>query len=227
MLRRFLIAVLVLFLAAVVAVDRVGEHVAAHVLAGQLQKDERLPNRPSVSIGGFPFLTQVFGGKYDDVSVTAHDFRTSDGVTITTLKAHLHGAHIPFSKVWHGSVNTVPVDRVDGVVFVSFGSVSRYLSGQSRGSFTRSRSSAHAIELTGELPLGSRTVPVHSVIVTVGVRNSAVVLEGSVRKAGVTSGLVLSVPLRALPFRINVKSVIVGTDGITATGNARNVRLGS
>ena len=49
MLRKLLIAVLLLIAALVVVTDRVGAKVAGHVLAGKLQTDENLPTRPSVS----------------------------------------------------------------------------------------------------------------------------------------------------------------------------------
>ncbi|HVU61351.1 MAG TPA: DUF2993 domain-containing protein [Mycobacteriales bacterium] len=225
MLRRLLIAVLVLIVVGVVALDRIGAHVAAHVLAGKLQSEEHLPERPSASIGGFPFLTQAFGGKYDDVSVTAHNVKTTDGVTISTLSAHLHGAHVPLSKVLHGSVSRVPVDRVDGKAFVAFGDLGRYLSTQG-ATVTLNRSSAHGIDLTGRLPLAGKIRLVHAVV-TVAVSNSVVTLSGPVRLRGITRELALRVPLRALPFRFTITSVTVGADGISGTGTAKHVELGS
>ena len=223
MLRRLLIAMLLVLVAAVVAVDRVGAHVAAHVLAGKLQSDEHLPKRPSVSIGGIPFLTQAFGGDYHNVSVTAHDFKTSDGVTITTLKANLRGAHIPLSKILDGSVKTVPVDHVDGKAFISFGAISQYVSTQGL-SVTLSRSSSHAINVTGRAPVGGRLRLVDAVV-TVAVSHSVVTLSGPAR-TGSASLLSLPIPLRALPFRFNVTSVTVGSNGISGTGRANHVELG-
>lgn len=224
MLRRLLIAVLVLLLAAVVAVDRVGAHVAAHVLAGQLQDDEHLSERPSVSIGGFPFLTQVFGGSYHDVDVTAHDFKTPDGVNVTTLKAHLHGAHIPFSKVWHGSVKTVPVDRVDGQAFVSFGALSKFASTQGL-TITLSRSSSSSVDLTGRIPLAGRLRLVHSVV-TASVSHSVITLSGTAKVRGAAIPVVVPIPLRGLPFRFTVTSVTISANGISGTGVAHQVVLG-
>ncbi|HVT21858.1 MAG TPA: DUF2993 domain-containing protein [Mycobacteriales bacterium] len=238
MLRRLLIAVLVLLVAAVVVVDRVGAHVAAHVLAGKLQTDEHLPNRPSVSIAGVPFLTQAIGGKYHDVSITAHGFKTPDGVTVTTLKATLHGAHIPLSKVLGGSVSKVPVDRVTGTAYVSFADITRYL-GANGTSVTLRRTSPTSIEVARKVPLGKRTA-IATGIAKVTVNNDLIVLSvGDIDSTSIVgvkrqpSHVVLvqpfslAVPLRSLPFRIDVKSVTVGTSGITATGAADHVTLGS
>jgi hypothetical protein len=225
MLRRLLIAFLLLVVVAVLVVDRVGARAAAHVLAGQLQSDEHLTERPSVSIGGIPFLTQVFGGKYDDVTVTAHNYKTSDGVTVTTLKAHLHGAHIPFSKVVNGSVKSVPVDRVDGSAYLSFGNLTRFLSTQGL-TVTLSRDSSRGINLTGRVPLGGRVRLVHSVV-TVSASRSVVTLSGPARVHGTMLPISLPIPFGALPFRFTVTSVTVGSNGIIGTGRAKHVTLGS
>lgn len=238
MLRRLLIAVLILIVAGVVALDRVGAHVAAHVLAGRLESDEHLPSRPSVSIDGIPFLTQAIGGDYRDVRITARDFKTPDGVTVTTLKAHLRGAHIPLSKVLGGSVSTVPVDHVTGTAYVSFADITSYLAGKG-ASVTLRRASGNSIEVARKIPLGNRTA-IASGLAKVTVRNDVITLSvGDIDSTSVVGAkrpsshvllvqpFSLSVPLRALPFRIDVKSVTVGSAGVSATGAADHVTLGS
>ncbi len=226
MLRRLLIAVLLLLVVAVVAADRVGAHVAAHVLAGKLESDEHLSSRPSVSIGGIPFLTQAFGGDYSDVSVTAHDYTTEDGVVIDTLSAHLHGVHIPFSKVIGGSVKKVPVNRVDGSATVTFADLSRYFAGR-HVSVTLRKASSDSVEVTTKLSVGGHqrlvegtaTVAVSSDVVTLSVPSFA----GRISHRSLS----LAVPLRALPFRFRVTSIQVTDIGITGTGTAHHVTLGS
>lgn len=222
MFKKLLIAFLALLVILVIAADRVGEHVAAHVLAGKLESDEHLTSRPSVSIGGIPFLTQAIGGEYHDVTVTTHDFVTSDRVQIDTLSVHLHDVHIPLSKVISGSVSKVPVDRVDGSVFVSFDEITSYLTG--RGiSATLSRASS------GSIDVAVRLTPHASLlrgIATLGVTGSTVTLSVSASH-GLPAAAVLRIPLRGLPFRFDVTSVQVGLDGVSGTGTADHVVLGS
>jgi hypothetical protein len=237
MLRRLLIGGLVVIVVGVVALDRVGARVAAHVLAGKLQTYEHLPNRPSASIGGIPFLTQAFGGDYHDVHVTARDFKTPDGVPVTTLDAHLRGARLPLSDVLDGSVSKVPVDHVQGTVYVSFADVAAYLTGEGT-SVTLGRASDHTIKVTRKIPLGGNRTGVAVGVATVTVSNQVVKLAvGQIDATSIVGGksgrtflvrpFTLSVPLRALPFRIDVTSVTVSGEGVTAAGTANDVTLGS
>jgi LmeA-like phospholipid-binding len=240
--RRFLIAVLLFLVVIVVAADRVGAIVGAHVLASKLKSDERLSHTPSTSIGGFPFLTQAFGGKYNDVTVTAHDVQVN-AVTVTTLTAHLHGVHLPFSKVIHGSVSQVPVDRVEGTAFVSFADANSYLGTHGPTGSTVSlaaglggkirvvekvRVHGQALSLSG---LGAVTVTGDD-DVTVGISDirSTGAIKAAARRivASLPSRLrSVTIPLPELPFRFQLTSVTVSSTGITASGTASNIVLGN
>jgi hypothetical protein len=222
-IRRLLIGLLAVLVVLVVAADRVGEHVAAHVLAGKLQTDEHLTTRPSVSIGGIPFLTQAFHGDYHDVTVTTRDYITSEHVHIDTMTAHLRGVHVPLSKVISGSVSTVPVDRVDGSVFVSFSDIEAYLSGRG-DTLTLTPTPLGAVGVVGQA-LGRFPRLVRGVA-TITVRNDVLTLAVGLNKTG-TKTFDLPIPLQGLPFRIDVTSVTVGLGGITGTGTASHVVLGS
>ena len=75
MLRRpkfWVITVLVLAVLLVVA-DRGGKFFVEKVVADRVQEALSTPNTPSVSLGGFPFLTQLLGQKFDNVEVDVKD----------------------------------------------------------------------------------------------------------------------------------------------------------
>jgi hypothetical protein len=231
-LRRFLIAVLLFLIVVVVAADRVGAVVGARVLASKLQTDEHLPHRPSTTIGGIPFLTQAFSGKYRDVSVTAHGVPV-DGVSVTTLSAHLHGVHLPLGKVIGDSVSQVPVDRVDGTAFVSFADANRYLRGRSPKGVVVSLGAGRAgrARVTETAQLHGRTVTAHGFgsasvsddVVTIVVSG----LTSSPTRVRLPRSATVSLPLRELPFRISLRSVSIGATGISAVGGSGQVVLGS
>jgi LmeA-like phospholipid-binding len=236
--RRFLIAILLFLIVVVVAVDRVGAIVGAHVLASKLQTDERLDSRPDTSIGGFPFLTQAAGGKYKNVAVTARDV-TINNLSVTTLTVHLHGVHLPFGKVLGGSVARVPVDHVNGTAFLSFVDANGYLaahgptgatillsagSGNTAAVFEMTRLHGKSVSLHG---LGSLTLANNRV--TIAIR-SLTPSTGSLagRPIKVPARLLrVTLPLEGLPFRIRLTSISVSSTGVSATGAASKIVLGS
>lgn len=222
-----LIAFVVFVVVIVVVADRVGASVASHVLADKLKSDENLPSKPSTSIGGIPFLTQAASGKYNDVSVTATDFVT-DGVHVSTMTVHLHGVHLPLGKVVGGSVHQVPVDRVDGSAQVSFAEMHRYLAGHGV-SITFSRGANGTLQAKDKVQIGPKSVTA-SVSVALSITSNVITLTlnglQQLGKAVGGSG-VLAVPLQGLPFRVQLHSVSVGTDGVSATGSADHIVLGS
>jgi hypothetical protein len=222
----------------VIAADRVGAIAGAHVLAGKLQTDEHLPNRPSVSIDGIPFLTQAFGGKYKDVKVEADEVPV-DQVQVTTLTAHLRGVHVPFGKVIQDSVSEVPVDHIDGTAFVSFADANTYLANHRvAGQLITLAPGGHGtVTVTDQAALVGKRLSLHGIgsisvsrnVVTVGVSR----LTGLTGKRGVaeerqfTKNLHISFPLESLPFQIRLRSVTVTPSGLSGVGDATNVVLGS
>ena len=225
MIRKLLMVVVLLLVALVLVADRVGASVASHVLASKLQSDENLPNRPSVSISGVPFLTQAFHGDYSNVAVTAHGYKTTDGVEIQTLKVHLHGLDLPLSRVLKGKVSRVPVDHVDGSAYLSFADVVHYLAGRAI-SVRLSRASSGGVEVIREVRRAGHSKLLSSVA-TVGVSGGTVTLSVAGSAASHLKPLVLAIPLRGLPFRFTVTSVRVTASGLSGTGTADHVTLGS
>lgn len=239
MVRRLLIAVLIFFLAVLVAVDRLGAIVAAHVFAGKVQTYEHLPNRPKVTIGGIPFLTQALSGNYNDVTVQANNVPI-DGVSVSTFTAHLRGVHIPVSSVRTGSVKHVPVDEVDANAFISLDAINTYLSGHQTTNqrlilragpdeqvtvVDRFHVHGKPVTLRG---LGSVTLANNVVNFAISRYTSAAVLTPAVNGEAFSEVLrALSMPLGGLPFRIQLQSVIVTSTGLSISGAAHNVILGN
>jgi hypothetical protein len=225
MIRKLLIAAVALVLVLGITVDRVGARVAAHVLSGKLETDEHLADRPSVTIGGIPFLTQAWRGFYDDIKVTTHDFITADHLQLDTMTVYLLGVHIPRSDVIKGSVSTVPVDRLKGTVFVSFVDIEAYLA--ARGADLKlAETPKGAVGVVGDSESLGPFPRLLDGVATLSIHNSVLTLSVGLDKTG-TKVFKIPVPLSGLPFRIAVNSVTVGAGGITGTGTAQNVVLGS
>ena len=126
-----LAAVLVLLgvvLGVLVVVDRVGLGIAEDRVAEQLADRGQLAGTPDVEITGFPFLTQAVSGRYSDVRIhlTAEELGQPAG---TRADVSLQGVHVPLSDALSGSVQQIPVDRVDGTATLSYALLADQLGG--------------------------------------------------------------------------------------------------
>jgi hypothetical protein len=126
-----LAAVLVLLgvvLGVLVVVDRVGVGIAEDRVAEQLADRGQLAGTPEVDITGFPFLTQAVSGRYSDVRIhlTAEELGQPAG---TRADVSLQGVHVPLSDALSGSVQQIPVDRVDGTATLSYSLLADQLGG--------------------------------------------------------------------------------------------------
>ena len=120
-MRKLLIVVIVLAGLLVVA-DRVAVVVADRQIASRVQSAYNLSSKPSVSVQGFPFLTQVASGDYHQIDVSIGSL-SSDGVQVNGLTAELSGVRAPLSALLgHGS-SSITAAQVTGSGTVPFSSV--------------------------------------------------------------------------------------------------------
>jgi hypothetical protein len=125
LLRRLLIPLVVLAGLLVVA-DRVALHYAERDVAKRLQADAHTSTTPGVSIHGFPFLTQLIGGKFGSVDIDMHGIDTGT-VRISRLTVHLHDAHVSLGDVLGQTSSQVRVDRATAQLFLTYQSLPAHL----------------------------------------------------------------------------------------------------
>lgn len=113
MLGRKLLVRLAVLLALAVVADRISVAVVDGVVASQLKKVGRLSADPSVSVKGFPFLTQALSGRYDRIEVTVPSFDAGD-VMLRDLRLVVRGAALPLKEAVGGSVGAVAIDGISG-----------------------------------------------------------------------------------------------------------------
>ena len=114
-LRSLVIGVVVLVIL-LVAADFVAKAVAQNVAASQIQK-QGFPKKPSVTIEGFPFLTQVASHDLHQVRLSASDVPEGP-VEITAVHAVANNIHL------NSGFNSGTIGQVSGTVLISFGSLS-------------------------------------------------------------------------------------------------------
>lgn len=237
--------VLLVLLGLFAVADRVAAYAAERTIASQAKqelaaREITTPSEPQVSVGGFPFLTQVARGKYDRITIHL-DHPSSQGVTLDVLDVTATGVNAPTSAVLNGS-GKITADLVTGVATLNWDAVNQLMKTSGFGG-----TEAHA----SALPDGE--IQVHVPVSVSGV-NTVVVATGTL---AVDSGLVhvtitkvtteggnipqvigdligsikqdLSVDVRIprLPYGIQVRSVKATPAGLTVSGDATDVPLSS
>lgn len=207
------VIVVVIIVGLLVVADRVAVLAADSILAQRIQTDQGLSQRPDVSIGGFPFLTQAIGGRYDSVTVSVHNLHRV-AVAVHTLTVHLNGVHVPLSAVFRGHVASVPVDRASASIVLTYADLNAFLGTRhltvSKGNddevkvTARADVAGHAIAASGQ---GRVDVRGTDLVVTVG------------------HGLDVTIPLGGLPFRIALVSAKATNSGVVVAATASGLVL--
>lgn len=222
--------VVLLLLGLAVVADRFAVGVAEDEVAAQLADKGGLRGTPTVDIAGFPFLTQAVAGTYDDVriSLTADQLGQPTG---TRAHVALHGVHVPLSTVASGSVDRVPVDRIDGTATLSYSLLSATLGGD-----TTLRPEGEGLRITRTVELVGQTIPL-TAVGTVTLEGTQLVVDVSkaagagVELPGFLVGrasdlLDLRYDLPALPFGLRVTGLTPADDGVHLTLRASDAVIG-
>jgi hypothetical protein len=121
-----LLVLLVLFLALVVVADRIGVGVAEDRIAAQAEtaiKNEggTVEGRPDVKIGGFPFLTQVLAGNYDEITIKANKPQTN-GIKLENMTLVANDVEAATSDLINGR-GPVTAHKLRGTGFITWDTV--------------------------------------------------------------------------------------------------------
>ncbi|WP_199549945.1 DUF2993 domain-containing protein [Streptomyces sp. N35] len=115
---RILLIIAVILGGLFIAADRIAVGFAEDEAADKIRVSEGLAEKPDVSINGFPFLTQLAGGKLDDVSIGIDDYEApaEDGkkIRIAELDATMRG--VEFSD----SYSSATADSADGSALIAY-----------------------------------------------------------------------------------------------------------
>jgi hypothetical protein len=220
--RRWLIALGVL-VALLIAADRIGVAVAESTLASQIQKDQKLSQKPGVSISGFPFLTQVVSRDFGHVAVDIRGL-TASGVPISDIHADLNGVHVS------SGYNSATVDNLTATAILTYSDLSKAVTDQVGGIGDVTISEGTAGQLKATYNLVGLTVSAE-VAVTLLPGNQIELKSGKIDSPlpdfglGTPSGFDVKIPLGALPFGIQLKSLNVTQNAVDIAATGHNVSL--
>lgn len=238
-LRRVLIGLVVLAVLLVVA-DRVAAWVAQRAVAEQVATElasyQVNSQPPEVTVGGWPFLTQVAAGRFASVTLRLRDVGSGElRLPLVELVATGVTADAATMIEQQGTINA---ERVDGSATIGYASVTAL-------------TDAEGLELSAGADGGLRVrMPTELAGQPVTVSGSAVaeVADGVVRiRAGelgiegqdelppeaepaladVAQRLSVDVPLPPLPYGLTVESVRAESSGLMVSVHAANVPLAS
>ncbi|WP_137723327.1 LmeA family phospholipid-binding protein [Prescottella subtropica] len=123
---RKLIIGLVCLVGIAVVVDFGAAAYSEYRVSRALREGGSLTADPEVTVHGFPFLTQAWRGKYDDVEIRARQVHR-DMIGDVTIEATLNGVSVPASSILDGSVSQVPVDHLEGRMMIDATDLGKFL----------------------------------------------------------------------------------------------------
>lgn len=241
--RRFLIVLVVLLLVllglAAVA-DRVGASVAERAIADEVQQElvaqEIESSPPDVSVGGFPFLTQVLAGEYQAISIGLRDVSGTvegNGVRLPRLDVVARDVDAPLQTL-RTRQGDIVARTVDGTATVAYASVAELMN--QPGLQLSEKDGALAVTapvriLNQEVTVrGTAELTVRDGRVLIGFDNLTADGVGQIPGAqelinGYARQLALELALPELPFQLQVRDVKAQPDGLAVSAVAQNVPL--
>ncbi|SDY08047.1 Protein of unknown function [Micromonospora pattaloongensis] len=241
--RRLLITAIVLLLVLaglLVVADRVAANYAEDRIADevrqQVAQQQLHSSPPSVTVGGFPFLTQVLDGRYRSIGIVLRDVRgevSGASVRLPQLDVEARDVIASLDTLRSGQGDVI-ARTVDGKATISYESVAEFIK----------QPGVQLSEQNGKLAV---TAPLQVLNSQVTVRGTAdlTVADGQVRlrfaelaadglpRIPAAQALVnayaqqisVAVPLPKLPFRLDVREVRPTPDGLAVTATATDVPI--
>lgn len=213
------LTVLVVVILAVLAIgDQVAKAVAQNAIAQKIQASG-LSGKPSVSIEGWPFLTQLAAKDIKVIDISGTNETASGSKVAFNFTAKATGVH--FSSLSSNAAATI--DNINGQAVLPFTSVSHLLP-------------ISGVTLSADPAKGPNAVKanlgiaggVTGTVKLSGTNKIVVALNGATGLASVlgsVSGQSYVIDIPTLPAGLVVRSVGVSSQGIVATASASNTTI--
>jgi hypothetical protein len=208
-----LVTIIVLAVLFVVG-DQIAKAYAQNMIATKLESSSRLSTKPSVTIQGFPFLTQLAAHDIRTVDISASNVQ-SGKLDITSIKATATGVHL------NSSFSGATVDHISGTALISFTSLVNAAGAQGVKVTADPADGPNAANVNvGPLTATARITQTGPSKITVSIQS----LDGIAGSLlGSLSDYQITVP--KLPAGLQVQGVAVTSQGITIKVAAQDTTL--
>lgn len=218
-MRRSVVAIftVIVILILLVIGDRVANAVAENDIADQIHSSG-FPVKPSVTITGFPFLTQVLAHDIHQIDISASHVPAGP-LELSSVTATATGVHL------NSSFNGGTVDQINGTVLVTFAELASAATNGTGAGLSLSADGPDKVKITGGIgPLSDSEVAQVSKTganqISVKVLNSGGALGGVLSSFGSFS---FDVP--KLPAGLQLTSVSVTSQGLRVSASAHDTQL--
>ena len=241
-----LLVMLVLLLGLVVVADRVGASVAEDRIAEQASQELKKAGAatqgdPNVEISGFPFLTQVLGGTYEKITITA-DKPQSNDIKLEKMTLVASNVKAAASDLLNGR-GPVIAENITGTATMSWDTVRTLISlANLPVPFDPAQLQVKVVNNNVELRLPIELGTYRTTLIAKGQINVA---EGQVKikltdvsteggelpRAARTafdafkSRLTATIRTPKMPYTLTIRSVDTDSSGVRVTATAANVQL--
>lgn len=219
---RIWLIVIVVIAGLLVAADRIAAAVTEDKLAAKIQTSQHLSQKPSVSISGFPFLTQVVSRNFGHATVDIANFNSGE-VPIAHIHADLTGVHVS------SGYNSATVDTLVGTATLEYSAVSRVLSRDisNIGQLNLSQGTGNQVKATyGVLGVNISADVAVNVLSGNSLEFKTTKIHTPLSGLGINaSGFDVKVPLNGLPFGMKLSSLKVTSTGVDISATGTNVPL--
>nr|WP_239524055.1 DUF2993 domain-containing protein [Geodermatophilus normandii] len=207
---------------------------AESVLAGTVQEQTGVSERPTVEVHGGPVLLQALRGRYDDVHVEVQSL-SSGPLRLVDHTTRLEGVYLSFQDLVDGSTDRVFVEQAAEEALVTYGDLDRYLGFAGRDLHAEPAMDGQvrftgSVDVLGELRTVSALTRVDAEEGALLVRptrlDTTQPLEG-IGELLVTQRFTFPVPLDSLLFEQGTVEVTAGSSGLTVRTSGQGVVLGS
>jgi LmeA-like phospholipid-binding len=224
-LRAFIVALVALVIL-LVAADFIAKSVAQGKLASEIQQ-HGFPKKPSVSIQGFPFLTQVVSRNIHQVKISSQNIPEGP-VNISQVTAVMKGIHL------NSGFTSGTVSQLSGSVLVTFPSLAKTLNSQigplgalvGSSGLTLSAAGSDEIKASLDLLVASGSATWRITRISGQEFNAKLVNSSGVPSSVLGSISSFNIKIPQLPLGMQIDSVHITPEGVVGAISGHNLSFG-